>query len=200
MLERFLHTEAKAVAGLDHRHILPIYEVGQHDGRPYFSMKFIDGVDLRRVFADATPQRLAAPFVRRGVQQLALVARAVHHAHQRSLLHRELKPSNILIDPAGQPHVTDFGLAKRMEGDSTVTHSGSITGTPSYMAPEQAAAAPVLTTAVDVYGIGAILYELLTGRPPFRADTQLRTGRTVSSQSRVTWVGSVPFSSLGKLG
>ena len=161
---------------------MPIYEVGEDGGRPFFSMKFIDGVDLSQLFRGDAEKRRGPRTVRRAVGQLATVARAVHYAHQRGILHRDLKPSNILIDQAGQPHVADFGLAKRVEGDSTTTQSGSITGTPSYMAPEQAAGAPTLTTAVDVYALGAILYEMLTGQPPFRADTPLDTILQVRTQ------------------
>jgi WD40 repeat protein len=175
-LERFLHTEARAVAGLDHPHIVPVYDFGTCEGRPFFSMKLIEGGSLDRHLARFTADPKAA------ARLLATAARAVHHAHQRGLLHRDLKPANILLDSKDQPHVTDFGLARRVEGGSGQTQQGAIIGTPAYMAPEQAAAAPVLTTAVDVFGLGAILYELLTGRPPFRAATVLDTLIAVRTQ------------------
>jgi WD40 repeat protein len=161
--------EAEMAANLDHPNIVPIHEVGEHEGQQFFSMKLIKGGNL------AAPAPADLPSQRRAARLVARVADAVHHAHQRGLLHRDLKPANILLDVAGEPLVTDFGLAKRVQGGATQTHSGAIVGTPGYMAPEQAAAKKDLTVTADVYSLGAILYEMLTGRPPFRAATALDT-------------------------
>jgi WD40 repeat protein/tRNA A-37 threonylcarbamoyl transferase component Bud32 len=166
-VQRF-RTEAEAAANLDHANIVPVYEVGQHDGQYYFSMKLVQGGSLAQRVAQLKddPQAAAA--------QVEIVARAIHYAHQRGVLHRDLKPANILLDGEGRPLVSDFGLARRVAG-SLLTNTGAVVGTPSYMAPEQAVDPKNLTTAVDVYALGAILYELLTGRPPFQGETALET-------------------------
>ena len=172
-LRRF-QLEAEAAAKLDHPHIVPIYEVGQVDDLPFFSMKLLDGGSL----GDRLAQSVDDPQAAAGL--VAALAEAVHHAHQHGILHRDLKPANILLDTEGRPYVGDFGLARSLEGDSSLTQSGTILGTPSYMAPEQATGARSgVTTAADVYSLGAILYALLTGRPPFQAATPIETLRRV---------------------
>src|SRR5262249_38685460 len=142
-------------------HIVPVYDYGVYEGRPFFSMKLMEGGSLDQHL----PRFREDP--RASARLVAIAARAVHHAHQRGLLHRDLKAANVLLDAQGQPHVTHLGLAKRVSEETTTSQIGAIVGTPSYMAPEQAAAEPVLTTAVDVHGLGAILYALLTGEAPF---------------------------------
>ncbi len=161
--DRF-RAEAEAAARLDHPGIVPVYEVGELDGRPYFNMKYVNGKTLADLLADGPlPPREAA-------RVLAAVARAIHHAHRQGVLHRDLKPSNILIDEAGQPHVTDFGLAKRVSDATSLTRTGAVLGTPAYMAPEQAAGARgEVGPTSDVYSLGSILYHMITGQPPFLA-------------------------------
>ncbi len=162
--------EAEAAARLDHPHIVPIHAVGDHEGQPYFTMAFIEGTTLARRLADGPIPPLEAATL------LAPVCRAIDYAHRRGVLHRDLKPSNILIDRDGQPHVTDFGLAKRVDAQMSLTNTGAVVGTPSYMPPEQAVGARgQLGPASDVYSLGAILYQMLTGKPPFLAATALDT-------------------------
>src|SRR5262245_36031617 len=174
-LERFMN-EAKAAASLDHPNIVPIYEVGEWEGQPFFSMKFLEGGSLS---GRITHLNGVIP-PREAVALVARLARAVHFAHQHGILHRDLKPGNVLLDSEGKPHLTDFGLAKLVEKDSTLTRTMAMLGTPSYMSPEQArGGTKQLTTAMDVYGLGAIFYELLTGQPPFAGGTTMETARQV---------------------
>src|SRR3954462_12006172 len=171
MMDRF-RAEAEAVSSLDHPHILPIYEIGESEGHPFYSMKFADGGTLRERASQFSDPRDAARLI-------ATIARAVHHAHERGILHRDLKPGNVLLDGAERrAFVSDFGLAKWLGRNNRLTIATSALGTPHYIAPEQAAGvSKELTPAADVYSLGAILYELLAGRPPFVADTPLETLR-----------------------
>jgi serine/threonine protein kinase/ABC-type phosphate/phosphonate transport system substrate-binding protein len=189
--------EAEAAARLDHPNIVPIYEVGEHEDQPFLAMRLVQGESLRRKMAcgelGATggnqdrSKTLTRERETAGARLMAIVARAVHYAHQRGVLHRDLKPANILMDGEGMPHLTDFGLAKlldqaRAEGSQgLVSQSDSVGGTPSHMAPEQALGQRA-STATDVYGLGATLYELLTDQPPFHAATPLETMRLVVEQ------------------
>src|SRR6266487_3009893 len=168
-LKRF-RREAEAAASLDHPGIVPIYEVGERDGSCYFSMKLIEGGQL-----DEVVRREPMP-IRRAVELISKLARAVHYAHEHGILHRDIKPGNILLDQKGEPHLTDFGLARLVETESTVTHTMEVLGTPSYMAPEQAKGDnAAVSNATDVYGLGAVLYQLLTGHPPFAGGTTYET-------------------------
>ena len=168
-LKRF-RLEAEAAASLDHPCIVPIYEVGERDGQCYFSMKFVEGGQLDEVV------RHAPMSIRQAVELIAKVARTVHYAHEHGILHRDIKPGNILVDVKGEPNLTDFGLARLVESESTVTRTVEVLGTPSYMAPEQAAANNTKPmNATDVYGLGAVLYQLLTGHPPFAGGTTFET-------------------------
>ena len=164
-VQRF-RAEAEAIGQLQHPNIVAIHEVGEHEGQPYFSMDFVEGRTLAEIVREGPlPAKRAASY-------LKVIAEAVHYAHQHGILHRDLKPSNVLIDASDQPHITDFGLAKRLTGDSELTLTGQVLGSPNYFAPEQAAGrqAEVGPTS-DVYALGAMLYHLVTGRPPFQAES-----------------------------
>jgi serine/threonine-protein kinase len=181
-LRRF-RSEARAAAQLTHPNIIPIYEVGEENGRPYFTMELVEGNNLAQIIR-RTP---LAPDL--AARQVRTIAQAVHYAHEQGILHRDLKPANVLVDRSGCIRVTDFGLAKLLQAramDSmTATKSGAVLGTPSYMPPEQARGKETSPRS-DVYSIGAILYDCLTGRPPFRADTALDTLRQVIEMEPVS--------------
>src|SRR5213595_2106028 len=168
-LKRF-RREAEAAASLDHPCIVPIHEVGECEGSCYFSMQFVEGGQL-----DEVVRREPMP-IRRAVELIAKVARTVHYAHEHGILHRDIKPGNILLDQKGEPHLTDFGLARLVETESTVTRTLEVLGTPSYMAPEKAVGNnDAVSSVTDVYGLGAVLYQLLTGQPPFAGGTTYET-------------------------
>src|SRR5438876_1226371 len=168
-LRRF-RLEAEAAARLEHPGIVPIHEVGERDGSCYFSMKFVEGGQLDEVV------RRAPMSIRQAAELIAKVARTVHYAHQHGILHRDIKPGNILLDQKGEPHLTDFGLARLVETESTMTRTLDVLGTPSYMAPEQAMGNNAAVSCVtDIYGLGAVLYQLLTGQPPFAGGATYET-------------------------
>jgi WD40 repeat protein len=177
---RRFYIEAESAANLDHAGIVPIFEVGQHEGQHYFSMGFVEGQSLsQRLAGRPLPPREAAAL-------MVKVAEAIAYAHQRGVIHRDLKPANILIDAQGHPRVTDFGLAKKVQGDSGLTGSGQFMGTPSYMPPEQTGGGRgEVGPAADVYALGATLYALVTGRTPFQAATPMDTVNQVISAEPV---------------
>jgi WD40 repeat protein len=160
--------EAEAVAQVQHPNLVQIYEVGEHEGRPYFALEYVDGGPLDRWIKETHPDPRAA------ARMTEILARAVHAVHQHGMVHRDLKPGNILLTTGGMPKITDFGLAKRLDSKHGQTMTGDIVGTPAYMAPEQASGhVKAIGPATDVYALGCILYEMLTGRPPFQADSGL---------------------------
>lgn len=167
-MQRF-RVEAEAAARLDHSGIIPVYEIGESDGRAFFAMKYVEGGSLTEKIQE---MRTNLP---NAMKFLVKVSQAVHHAHQRGILHRDLKPANILVEDNDQPRITDLGLAKITNNNSEITNTGAVLGTPSYMSPEQAMGLSSVTTAVDIYALGAIMYELLTGVPPHRGETALDT-------------------------
>src|ERR1043166_2245706 len=172
-LKRFRH-EAAAAARLEHAQIVPIYEIGERDGSCYFSMKFVEGGRLDEM-AKCEPM---SP--RRAAELLLKIARTVQFAHEHGILHRDIKPGNILLDKKGEPHLTDFGLARLIEQESTITNSFEVLGTPSYMPPEQAAGQTKdLTPAADVYSLGAVFYHILTSEPQFAGGTTYEPIRMV---------------------
>src|SRR5262245_49342492 len=172
-LKRF-RREAEAAASLEHPGIVPIYEVGERDGSCYFSMRFVEGGQLDQVI------KREPMSIRQAAELISKVARTVHYAHEHGILHRDIKPGNLLLDAKGEPLLTDFGLARLVEAESTVTRTKEVMGTASYMAPEQAVGnTAAVSSATDVYGLGAVLYQLLTGHPPFAGGTTYETIKLV---------------------
>ena len=176
---RRFYTEAEAAAKLDHPNIVPVFDVGECEGTHYFAMKLIEGGDLGSRLRELRNDLSAA------VEVLEKVCRAVGHAHQRGILHRDLKPANILLDESDEPFVVDLGLARRVGAESDLTRTGAVVGTPSYMSPEQASGEADLTTATDVYSLGALLYEILSGQPPFRGKSPMETLLQVINDSPI---------------
>ncbi|MES2705819.1 MAG: protein kinase [Verrucomicrobiota bacterium] len=172
-VQRF-RNEARAAASLDHPFIVPVYEVGEHEGQSFLAMRLFEAGSLARQMAK-DPRRFSDS--QKAARLISTLSRAVHFAHQHGILHRDLKPGNVLLDAKDQPFVTDFGLARLTEQDSTLTRTNAVLGTPAYMAPEQAKGGLPVTTSADVYGIGAVLYEMLTGMPPFAGGTTYETVR-----------------------
>src|SRR5438552_2926313 len=172
-LRRF-RLEAEAAASLNHPSIVPIHEIRERPDCCYFSMNLVEGGQLDEVV------KRQAISIRRTAELIAKLARTVHYAHEHGILHRDIKPGNVLLDKEGEPHLTDFGLARLVETESTVTRTTEVLGTPSYMAPEQAVGNnAAITSATDVYGLGAVFYQLLTGHPPFAGGTTFETVRLV---------------------
>src|SRR5438034_1209391 len=170
-LKRF-RLEAEAAASLNHPFIVPIHEIRERGGYCYFSMNLVEGGQLDEVV------KREPLSVRRATELIAKLARTVHYAHENGILHRDIKPGNVLLDKEGEPHLTDFGLARLVETEGTVTRTTEMLGTPSYMAPEQACGNNAeLTGAADIYGLGAVLYQLLTGTPPFVGRSTYETVR-----------------------
>ena len=187
-LKRF-QIEAEAAASLDHPHIVPIYEVGEEEGQHFYSMRLMEGGSLEeRITPDGFVPRHNGSIGERARQEqiaklVARAARAVHHAHRKGVVHRDLKPSNILLDEDGHPHLSDFGIAKLRDGHAKLTITGALLGTPSYMSPEQAQGEThLLSPAADIYSLGAILYEMLTGKPPFSGITPVETLHRLTSE------------------
>jgi serine/threonine protein kinase len=187
-LRRF-KDESEVSAWLDHPHIVPIHEVGMHDGRPYLVMKLIGGPSLDQTLGEFTADLNAS------ARLVKTLAEAVHFAHQRGVVHLDLNPYNVLIDESGEPHLIDFGRARRIQANGELSPSGPILGTPAYLAPEQVSGQlGIETTATDVYGLGAILYALITGRAPFGADSpaetlaQVRDGSPESPSKGNPWI------------